>query len=67
MLKNKTKIIAVFLALILLFSTFSVFADNETSDNEPTAISTEESTEKIEEAVENIVFEPINHAHNKRW
>ena len=38
MLKNKTKIIAVFLALILLFSTTCVFADNETSADEPTVI-----------------------------
>lgn len=54
MLKNKTKIIAVFLALILLFSTTCVFADNETSDNEPTAISTDISTDEIEDSVENM-------------
>lgn len=54
MLKNKTKIIAVFLALILLFSTTFVFADNETSDNESIAISTDTSTDEIENSVENI-------------
>ena len=54
MLKNKTKIIVVFLALILLFSRFSVFADNETSDNEPTAISTDTSADEVEDSVENI-------------
>lgn len=51
MLKNKTKIIAVFLALILLFSTASVFADNETSNNETTAISTD--TSKVENSIGN--------------
>ena len=54
MLKNKTKIIAIFLALILLFSTTSVFADNETSANEPTAILTDTSTDEIENSLENI-------------
>ena len=54
MSKNKTKIIAFFLALILFFSTTCVFADNETSENEPIAISTDTSTEEIEESVENI-------------
>ena len=54
MLKNKTKIIAIFLALILLFSTFCVFADNEASGNETMPISTETSTDEIENSVENI-------------
>ena len=40
MLKNKTKIIAIFLALILLFSATYVFADNETSEIEPRVTST---------------------------
>ena len=57
MLKNKTKIIAIFLALILLFSATCVFANNETSTAEPTIISTDTSTEKIEESVENITTE----------
>lgn len=51
MLKNKTKIIAIFLVLILLFSTSSVFADNETSNNETTAISTD--TSEVENSIEN--------------
>ena len=63
MLKNKTKIIAVFLALILLFSTTCVFADNETSADEPTVISTDTSTDEIEESVENIVSDEHNHDH----
>ena len=54
MLKNKTKIIAIFLALILLLSTTSVFADNETSDNETMAISTDISTEEIQNSVEDV-------------
>ena len=33
MFKNKTKIIAIFLALILLFSTTSVFANNEVQED----------------------------------
>lgn len=67
MLKNKTKIIVVFLALILLFSTFSVFADNETSDNEPTAISTDTSADEIEDSVENIVSDEHNHDHDDSY
>lgn len=63
MLKNKTKIIAIFLALILLFSSTYVFADNETSDDEQIAISTEESTDEIEETVENIVSDEHDHDH----
>lgn len=54
MLKNKTKIIVVFLVLILLFSTASVFADNKTSDNEPMPISADTSTDEIEDSIENI-------------
>lgn len=54
MLKNKTKIIAVFLALILLFSTASVLADNETSDTGIMAISADTPTDEIEDSVENM-------------
>lgn len=54
MQKNKTKIIAIFLTLILLFSTTFVFADNETSDNEIMPISTDTSTDEVEDSVENI-------------
>ena len=36
--KNKTKFIAIFLILILLFSTTFVFADNEISEDETMAI-----------------------------
>ena len=54
MLKNKTKIIAIFLALILLLSTTSVFADNEINDNGTTAISTDTHTEEIEDSVEDV-------------
>lgn len=57
MLKNKTKIIAVFLALILLFSATYVFADNETSEIEPRVTSTDTSTDEIEESVENMTTE----------
>lgn len=45
MLKNKTKIILIFLILILLFSTTFVFADNETNDEGIMTIS-EDSEEK---------------------
>lgn len=54
MLKNKTKIIAIFLTLILLLSTTFVFADNENSDNGTIAVSTNTSTDEIENSVENI-------------
>lgn len=57
MLKNKTKIIAIFLALILLFSATYVFADNETSEIEPRVTSTDTSTDEIEESVENMTTE----------
>lgn len=53
MLKNKIKIIAIFLALVLLLSTTFVFADNENSDNKPMAISTDTSTDEIENVVTN--------------
>ena len=46
MLKNKTKIITLFLILILLFSTNFVFAENETADNGIMPIS-ENSTEIV--------------------
>lgn len=35
MLKNKSKIIAIFITLILLFSTTAVFAENEVAENTP--------------------------------
>lgn len=54
MLKNKTKFIAIFLILILLFSTTFVFADNETSDYGTMAISADTATDEIENSVENI-------------
>lgn len=57
MLKNKTKIIAIFLALILLFSATYVFADNETSEIEPRVTSSDTSTDEIEESVENMTTE----------
>ena len=53
MQKNKTKIIAIFTILILLFSTTFVFAENEVSDNPTTPISTE--TNEIENSIENEV------------
>lgn len=50
MFKNKTKIIAFFLVLFLLFSSTFVFADDEVSqDNEIMPI----SDESVENAVEN--------------
>ena len=49
MLKNKTKIISIFLILILLFSATSVFANNETNDNGIMPISTDTPTEEIAE------------------
>lgn len=52
MLKNKTKIIAFFLVLFLLFSTTFVFADNETSEEDGIMpISEETETNAIEEDV----------------
>lgn len=57
MFKNKTKIIVVFLALILLFSTASVFANNESSEDQTMAISTDATSNEIENSVENIASE----------
>lgn len=54
MLKNKTKFIAIFLIIILLFSTTFVFADNESNDDEVTAITTDVTTDEIENSIENI-------------
>lgn len=54
MLKNKTKIIAIFLTLILLFSTTFVLADNEVSDNGTTSTNTE--SEQVETSTENEVI-----------
>ena len=51
MLKHKTKIIAIFLTLILLLSATSVFANNEISSNEQIAISTDESANRVENTV----------------
>lgn len=57
MLKNKTKIIAIFLTLILLFSATCVFAENETNSeviNEGIMpISSDTNTNEIENSVEN--------------
>ena len=53
MLKNKTKIITIFLILILLFSTVSVLADDEVNENEIMPISTDNATEEVQNAVEN--------------
>lgn len=54
MLKNKTKIIAFFLVLFLLFSTTFVFAHNETSEDYGTMpISEESESNAIEENIEN--------------
>lgn len=54
MLKNKTKIIAIFLTLILLFSPTFVFAENETSDNGAMPISTDTSTNEVENSIEDM-------------
>lgn len=53
MLKNKTKIITIFLILILLFSTVSVLADDEVNENEIMPISTDNATEEVQNTVEN--------------
>ena len=53
MLKNKTKFIAIFITLILLFSTTFVLADNEVNDNETT--STVTNSEQTENSTENEV------------
>lgn len=47
MLKNKTKIILIFLIAILLFSTTCVFANNETNDEGIMPISEDSSTTSI--------------------
>lgn len=52
MLKNKTKIIAIFLTFILLFSTTFVFATDETDNNGVMPISTDESTNETENSVQ---------------
>ena len=56
MLKNKTKIIAFFLVLFLLFSTTFVFADDQPSENYDgtMAISEGSETDVIEENIEDI-------------
>lgn len=55
MLKNKTKIIAFFLVLFLLFSTTFVLADNESSEDYGTMpISDESETDVISENIEDI-------------
>lgn len=58
MLKNKTKIIAIFITLILLFSTTFVLAENETIDNTTTPISTD--TNEIENSIENEVNDTLS-------
>lgn len=52
MLKNTTKFIAIFLVLILLFSTNFVFADNENSNDETMEISANTETNEIEDSIE---------------
>lgn len=55
MLKNKTKIIAFFLVLFLLFSTTFVLAHNETSEDYGTMpISEESETNAIEENIDDV-------------
>lgn len=77
MLKNKTKIIAIFLILVLLFSATFVLADNETNDNEIMPISTDtdndidtdndadtdtdEISDSIEESVDNTTLQEDNY------
>lgn len=61
MQKNKTKIIAIFLTLILLFSTTLVFADNETGDNEIMPISTDTSTNEVENMTSNTQTQEDNY------
>lgn len=51
MLKNKTKIIAIFLTLILLFSTTLVFANNEVSDNGTTSTSINTESNQVENSI----------------
>ena len=71
MLKNKTKIVAIFLILVLLFSTTFVLANNETNDNELMPISTDTDTDNneisnsIEESVDNTTIQEDN--YKKRW
>lgn len=54
MLKNKTKIIIIFLTLILLLSVTVVFANNETSDNGIMPISDNISIEETTNSIEDI-------------
>ena len=67
MLKNKTKIVAIFLILVLLFSTTFVLANNETNDNELMPISTDTDTDNneisnsIEESVDNTTIQEDNY------
>ncbi|MBQ2937959.1 MAG: hypothetical protein IJE05_03655 [Clostridia bacterium] len=51
MLKNKTKIISIFLTIILLFSATFVFADNEVSDNAVASNSTNTESTQVEDAI----------------
>lgn len=52
MLKNKTKIIAIFLVLILLLSVTSVLADNENYDNDVVPISADNAEGGVQTPVE---------------
>lgn len=71
MLRNKTKIIAIFLILVLLLSTTFVLADNDTKDNEIMPISTDTDTDadndtdeisdSIEESVDNTTLQEDNY------
>jgi len=66
MLKTKTKILAIFLIIVLLFSTI-VLADNEASENEIMPISEENYESQITSGDEpdNTVSQPSNDSHKK--
>lgn len=64
MLKNKTKIIAIFLVLILLLAPVTVFADNEVNDNDIALISADGANNETTEPVENLVSDEHDHDHD---
>lgn len=66
MLKTKTKILVIFLIIVLLFSTI-VLADNEASENEIMPISGENYESQITSGDEsdNTVSQPSNDSHKK--
>lgn len=53
MLKNTTKIVAIFLVLVLLFSTTFVFADNENNEISTNETATEETQNNSENQISN--------------